>query len=37
MNASDYRAYREEQTLKREIERQETPKTPSYTDRKSVV
>lgn len=33
MNASDYRAYREEQTLKREIERQETPKTPSYTFR----
>lgn len=33
MNASDYRAYREEQALKREIERQETPKTPSYTFR----
>lgn len=33
MNASDYRAYKEEQTLKREIERQETPKTPSYNFR----
>lgn len=33
MNASDYRAYREEQALKKEIKRQETPKTPSYTFR----
>lgn len=31
MNATNYRAYREEQALKREIERQETPKAPSYT------
>ena len=33
MNATDYRAYREEQALRKEIERQETPKTPSYTFR----
>ena len=31
MNATDYRAYREEQALRKGIERQETPKTPSYT------
>lgn len=31
MNATDYRAYREEQALRKEIERQETLKTPSYT------
>lgn len=33
MNATDYRAYREEQALRKEIERQETPKAPSYTFR----
>lgn len=33
MNITDYRAYREEQALRKEIERQETPKPPSYTFR----
>lgn len=33
MNATDYRAYREEQAFKKEIERQRKPKTPSYTFR----